>query len=194
MSFVVYCIRNLATDACYVGSSTQFIKRRKEHVYMLSTGRHHNRHLQHSWTKHGGDSFVIEVLEVTEPVDTTLRHQEQAWMDLLRALGFPLYNTCPTTTHTTLGAKFGPRSQAVKDKIRRSTLGKKRSEETRLKLRLLQLGKAAHVTPHTPETKERLRQSKLGRVWVTDGIKTKCVDPEVAKDLVASSGYSYGRI
>jgi len=62
----VYFIKNITNDRLYVGSTVRFSKRFKSHISSLKAGTHSNKFLQHDWNKCGEDSFIFEVIEVTE--------------------------------------------------------------------------------------------------------------------------------
>ena len=192
MTFVVYGIFNRVRGQVYVGSSTQFKVRRDEHVYLLRTKRHHNPHLQRSWSKYGEHAFSIEILESGLSDDGALREAEQRWMERFTALGIQLFNVCRNPTRTTYGTKFGPRPEVVKAKIRASQLGKTRTPETRERLRLLALGTSHHNTPHTEASKQKISQAKRGSVWVTNGVISRMVLPTDLPELLAA-GYVRGR-
>ena len=161
MRFIVYCIYNTFKHEVYVGSSAHHERRWKEHIYLLNTNKHHCPHLQHSWGKYGEDTFKFEILEETEPLDAVLRHQEQSWMDMFKDLGYTLYNVCPTAG-SCLGQKRGPRSEEDKLKISKGNFGKKRSDETKQKLRILSTGQSRHTTPHSEESKQKMKIAHTG--------------------------------
>lgn len=59
----VYKITCLVNDQCYIGSSTSFRKRMKDHRNCLIRGDHPSLRMQKDFNKYGKDSFVAEVLE-----------------------------------------------------------------------------------------------------------------------------------
>lgn len=62
----------------YVGQSSQLKRRKYEHHRQLRKGQHVNKHLQSSFNKYGGLSYlVLEYLADTE----TLTEREQYWID-----------------------------------------------------------------------------------------------------------------
>ncbi|MCK9198571.1 MAG: GIY-YIG nuclease family protein [Bacilli bacterium] len=63
MNYLIYCIRNIINDKVYIGQTSDFEKRKKEHIKKLNINLHHNKHLQYSWNKYGGDNFVFEILK-----------------------------------------------------------------------------------------------------------------------------------
>jgi len=59
----VYYIKNVINNKYYVGSTTNFRKRIKEHYNLLESGKHHSIKLQNSWNKNGVDNFVFKIVE-----------------------------------------------------------------------------------------------------------------------------------
>lgn len=93
----VYQIRNLTTNALYVGSTcTSFAARWATHKKRLRNGSHENEHLLRAYRKYGPVAFSFEILEiVTDPNQVLLT--EQRWLDSYRAANQPLYNINPVT-------------------------------------------------------------------------------------------------
>lgn len=81
----VYKISCLQEDRVYIGSSTNIATRWKNHRNTLNRQAHKNVSLQLDWDAYGPDSFVFEILEVTD--DTIAA--EQRWIDSTEGL---LYN------------------------------------------------------------------------------------------------------
>jgi group I intron endonuclease len=111
----VYQIRNVISGKLYVGSALNIVKRWRLHRSDLTKGIHHCEHLQRSYTKHGAEAFVFEVLERVA-LKGELTAREQFYMDCLSAVG--LYNTAPKAG-STLGAGgwTNPRSAITRAKI-----------------------------------------------------------------------------
>lgn len=82
----LYVIRNKLNDRLYIGSAKNLYARRAVHFCELRKGTHHSHRLQHSWNKHGPDSFTFEVLALVPEPD--LRDEEQRLLDTLT----PCYN------------------------------------------------------------------------------------------------------
>lgn len=93
----VYQILNKNTHKSYIGSTSQtIIKRMNHHLCMLRVGKHKNTYLQHSWNKHGEDSFLFVVLENTSKQNTLDKEQQY-----INEIGFDnLYNINPLATGT----------------------------------------------------------------------------------------------
>jgi group I intron endonuclease len=83
---VIYLIRNTKNNGGYLGSSKNFLKRKRRHLRDLRLGVHHSIYLQRSYEKHGEACFVFEILE--ECGESDLFSRERFWMDRLK----PKYN------------------------------------------------------------------------------------------------------
>jgi group I intron endonuclease len=77
----VYCIRHVATNRVYVGSTNNLSKRLSRHRRDLTLNRHHNSYLQSEWNRYGADAFIFEVLELTPQ----FRFRERYWISQLSA-------------------------------------------------------------------------------------------------------------
>ena len=131
----IYCIKNLKSGKCYVGSAVNFKVRWKRHRTELRSGTHHSQKLQRAWEKHGESGFSFCVLEpVKDP--SLLVEREQVWIDSLNAVKGG-YNVCPHAG---------------------SALGMKRSEAMRQKMREIRA-----ANPITPEQWEKMRETRRSR-------------------------------
>lgn len=163
----IYCIRNLVSGRCYVGSAKRIDHRWKAHRHLLREGRHHSRSLQRSWNKHGEACFAFEVLEHILDL-TQLIVREQFWIDRLHAAdpkrGF---NVSPTAGNC-LGVKHSAETCAKRSAIMK---GKPKSPEHRRAIGEAQKGKIipeaqraqlAEATrrhfAENPEARERMRE------------------------------------
>lgn len=123
----IYEIVNLANGKRYVGSSILVRKRWACHRRELRSGKHHSRHLQNAWLKHGEDSFSFRMLEAV-PEKEMLIKREQHYIDALR----PEYN-CSPTAGSCLGHKWtADQRSRLSDSLRKnpSFKGKKHSAGT----------------------------------------------------------------
>lgn len=89
--FTIYAITNVETTKKYVGSSSNFHKRKVTHLWMLETGKHHNIHLQRSYNLYGAEKFVFSILEEGEGSEDLKFEKEAFWIELLE----PEYNIGP---------------------------------------------------------------------------------------------------
>ncbi len=79
----IYEIRNTVNDNVYIGSAVNVRQRWIRHRHELKVRRHHCKHLESSWHKHGAEKFVFKVLEeLPWPVDNDLLYKrEQHWIN-----------------------------------------------------------------------------------------------------------------
>lgn len=130
----IYKITNIKNGKVYIGSASKsFNTRWQQHRNALKRGDHYNNHLQMSWNKYGEDSFIFEVLEICDAENCIERENYNISLYNFEIL----YNILPQAG-STLGAK---RTKETKDKISKSHIGKRASIEAREKMRASKLGK-----------------------------------------------------
>lgn len=96
----VYMIKNILNGNKYIGSTTCFKQRLKQHLSDLRNNKHHSPHLQAAWNKYGEKHFVFQILETCEPIKDTLLFIEQKYLDLK-----PEYNIL-INAYSCLGRRF----------------------------------------------------------------------------------------
>lgn len=110
----VYVITNIVNGKIYIGSSVNIKKRWTQHKYKLNKGAHANKYLQRAWNKYGVDKFEFIILNlIDKPNKNVLIQQEQKYLDIYKP-----YNK-------EIGYNILKKSN--------SSLGVKRSDETKLK-------------------------------------------------------------
>lgn len=83
----IYCIKNVETTDCYIGSSKSIKKRWIRHRYNLNKGNHHSLYLQRAWNKYSKDKFEFILLEsVLNKEDLFIK--EIFWIEKIQ----PVYN------------------------------------------------------------------------------------------------------
>jgi group I intron endonuclease len=133
----VYEILCTANGRRYVGSAVDMDKRWRLHLTQLETRKHHSRHLQRAWDKHGEQAFIFRVIERCERESVVAR--EQHYIDALK----PEFNSRPTAA---------------------SQLGWRPTEESRAKMRESALGNTNRIgTKQSEEAKDRIRLNRKGK-------------------------------
>ena len=126
----IYLIRNLKNHKVYIGSGINIEKRRTEHFNALRKGVHHNKHLQRAWNKYGEDIFEFKILLYCNS-EELLGNEQDAMDYYTELLGWAgLCNISPTAG-SSLGVK---RSMETRAKLSVSHKGKKFSPETRARM------------------------------------------------------------
>ncbi len=125
----IYKITCLSNNRIYVGSSKNITSRYEQHWYGLRGNKHKSCHLQNAWNKYGEDSFIFEIIELC-PEETRIE-REQYHMDNLRSYDKEVgFNIC-------LRADKGHKQASLetREKIRQKALGRKKSEDTKSKIK-----------------------------------------------------------
>ncbi len=122
----IYKITNNVTGKIYIGSAVNFRKRKNAHLSALQNNRHENRYLQRAYNS-SKESFVFEIIE---ELHTTIKEdiikKEQYYLDRFK----PDYNI-KKLADSSLGVK---RSLNTRLKMSQASKGKPKSLQHRLKL------------------------------------------------------------
>jgi|694.fasta_scaffold00065_44 group I intron endonuclease len=134
----IYKFKCIINDKIYIGKSINIRDRINSHRYTLSeTNKRKKGYFESAIKKYGWDSFEFEILEIVEDFD---KHKDND--DLLKREAYYIklfdstdpnkgYNLCKYSSDRT-GV---PCSEESKEKLRQANLGKKHSEETKLKMK-----------------------------------------------------------
>lgn len=122
----IYQIINLKNNNRYIGSSKNINKRKFRHFLDLKNNMHHSLYLQRAYNKYGKENFKFNILEIINDINI-LYKREQYYIDIFK----PEYNICQKT-NSLIGIV---RSEETKEKLRQINLGKKHSKETRKKMK-----------------------------------------------------------
>jgi group I intron endonuclease len=115
MNSGIYYIGSIVDGKIYIGSAVNFRKRFQLHRSLFKRNKHHNKHLQSAWNKHGSANFIFEIIENTSKEE--LLKKEQFWIDILK----PEYNFCKKA-FSLLGCHW-TLSDTTKDKMRKIRKG-----------------------------------------------------------------------
>lgn len=144
----IYQIVNLINGKRYVGSALKLYSRKHGHFSILKTNKHHCRHLQHAYIKHGENNFKFEVILYCDKEN--LIFYEQRAIDTYKKINL-LYNVC-LIAGSNLGLKHTKRSKSNMSKAHK---GKKLTQEHKNKI-----GAASKMM--SKETKIKISEAHKG--------------------------------
>jgi len=75
----IYIIKNIVNNKVYIGKTSCFNNRKKEHLRKLKRGGHVNNYLQSSYNKYGKDAFDFIILEECD--NSLLNSREIYWIE-----------------------------------------------------------------------------------------------------------------
>src|SRR5260221_216219 len=104
----IYKITCTVNKRIYIGSAVNLRKRQINHFSELQKNKHRNPKLQNAWNKYGEEAFTFEVLEYVLPMSLTAR--EQYWFKKLKPFGRKGFNIAHEAG-SSLGIKRSPESR-----------------------------------------------------------------------------------
>ena len=113
---IIYGILNKVSGKYYIGSAVNFSKRKSRHLKLLRENKHHSYLLQKEWDENLFDFIILEKVLGKE----FLTEREQWWIDNTNSF----YNICKIAS-SSLGVK---RTEETKEKVRQANLGLKHPE------------------------------------------------------------------
>lgn len=155
----IYQIINLITGVVYIGSAKHLKNRWITHKWELNRNIHHSNYLQNAWNKYGEEVFEFRVLQYIED-KTQLTKIEQQWINWLDCVAPKGYNINPIA-ESPLGKKHSEESK-LKNSLAHK--GRKASDETKAKMSLAHKGnQRTKGRKQTPEEIERRRLANTGK-------------------------------
>ena len=76
MKAYIYFIINKITGERYVGQTTNFVRRKNEHLSQLKDKTHVNKKLQNAWNKYGENNFIVEKIQYDNISKEELNNEE----------------------------------------------------------------------------------------------------------------------
>lgn len=157
----IYAIVNAINGRIYIGSASDLGHRWSSHISLLKLDKHPNRYLQSSYKKYGEASFDFKIVEVIDKKEKLLE-REQYWIDKLGCLVPNGFNICPKAGSTT---GVIPSIETI-EKIRNKALGRKYSEDTKIKMSKSLIGNTRWLgKKHREESKDKCRVAKIGNKY-----------------------------
>lgn len=207
----IYKITNTVNGKVYIGATSNFDNRWRQHRWQLRKNSHSNSKLQNAWNKHGEESFYFSVIYLCTREE--LRLAEQRFLDeyLAADQGYNLsmvagsnrgYKHTEATRLRMSQAQLGNRvSDETKKKISEANKGRKQTPEEIAKRSEIRKGK---VTPQdvrdkiskaqigkfiTPETRANMSAAHRGkkRKPLSDEVKRKISEAQKGKIISAES-------
>lgn len=204
----IYKITNLINNKIYIGKTKYSIETRfKNHLWSID---HHRTKslLYDAMNKYGKDNFKIEQIDQADSLEE-LNEKEQYWISKLNSRNPSIgYNICK-------GGECGPGGPMFKDhqhteqtkqqmSIDRSgsknaNYGNRWNQSDDLKALHSRLSSGEnngmYGRHHSDQTKELIRDSKKGKIWITNlkTLKTKFINPEDL-NLYIEQGWEKGRL
>lgn len=174
----IYMIINPKNNI-YIGQTINLKNRIRSYKYLTCKGQ---PKIYNSIKKYGFENHLIEILEVLQDANREVLFEK---LNQLEIFYIEKYNTCSESgLNCEIGGKNSPCSQETIEKIRNSKLGKKHSEETKLKLSLINSGKPSNRKGCKLSTDHRISLLKA-----ITGRKSK-----YRKKIVCSNGIIYDSI
>lgn len=152
MTTHIYALLDETGAVRYVGKTgNQIGKRLQRHLRVARSGASGHRN---NWIRSVLEKGFVPEIRLLESVTGNGSETERKWIAFFRANGTSLCN-CTDGGEGTSGLVF---SQEHREKISRALTGIKRSEATRQLIRAARSKQLpAHTTPHTEETKSKIR-------------------------------------
>lgn len=181
----IYQIQNLVNGKVYIGSTTNFVARKYQHLRALRANNLKNKKLQNAFNKYGEQNFEFSVIEYIENINNLIKY-EQYYIDTYDCVknGYNVRQKAETNR----GCKFGPLSDERKLIISTANKGKKRKPLT--KETLCKMSKAQTGRKHSEETKLKISKSNQGKIHSEEtkhkiGVSSKgrIKSPETCKKL-----------
>lgn len=176
----IYKIVNKENKKFYIGSTTEYHRRSKEHLYYLRNNMHYNIYLQEDYNKYGEDAFEFQIIEIVGNKEELLG-KEQYYLDTLK----PNYNILIIADRPT-GVKRRPETI---EKVRQANLGLVHPE-WRNKIKSEAQGGDNHwtkkrINPFSDKSKKKMSDTKKqmykdGYINPRKGVK---LEPEMIKSI-----------
>lgn len=157
----IYMIKNIINGKIYIGQSIDVNKRINSHKYTLRNNKCGSRHLQNSWNKHGGKSFIFSIIGRVDE-HKKLTNLEQKYTDFYKSNNKSYGYNERIAVDTNLGRKY---SKEMRKKISKIHKGKKLSDEQKNFISKFMKGNKYSLGIH-PSEKTRKKFSELNKAKI----------------------------
>lgn len=154
----IYKLTNRTNGRIYIGSSSRFEKRWKQHEAALRNGKHSNKFLLADFNKCGTDAFVFKIVEIMEGTQEERLLKEEFYIKQHYDGGNQCYNFSKTTTWTTVGIKHSEQANSAKSEI----MKKRWKEDKSFKDRMTGENSPCYGKPRTEEVKKAISEKARG--------------------------------
>lgn len=147
----IYQIQSKLTGKIYIGSAINLIHRKNIHFFSLKKQKHHNLYLQRHIIKYGIDDLQFGIIEFCDK--DKLIEREQYWIDKIQSE----FNIAKVAGSPMLGRKH---TEETKLKMSLASKGKPKSEEH---IRHFMENNGMLGKHHTEESNKKNREHNLGK-------------------------------
>ena len=152
--YYIYIIQNTVNDKVYVGQTRRKVSQRyQEHKRKLNNGTHHNKLLQNSWNKYSEVSFSYYTLIEIETQEE-VNQAEEFYISWYRKLNL-CYNVSDGGELHLSSIPWNKGKEIPSHVMEALQEGRKKYFE--------EYGHPLQGKTHSEETKEKMRQAKLGK-------------------------------
>jgi len=146
-------------ERIYIGSTINFIIRKRLHVSKLHRNIHENQKLQNHCNKYGIEDLSFELLELVM-FKEDLIGKEQVYLDTQN----PYFNICKTA-RSRLGVKLTKKTKQKMSKAKKGKTAYQMTDEIRKNMSKAQKGKTSWIKgkKHSEETIHKMREAAKNR-------------------------------
>lgn len=158
--FIVYKIINCINDKLYIGITTNYNQRMKEHLIYYKCNRKRKSYLHNAIKKYGVENFMHEIMCRCNSWETLCQKENFYIKDLKTK--YPVGYNLTDGGEGSVGLKC---SEETKIKMVKAHTGKTHTEETRRNMSKLNKGSnhPMYGRKHTEETRRKMSKAHIGK-------------------------------
>lgn len=174
----IYQIRNKINGRRYVGSTSNFVRRKSQHFTQLRDNKHSNQQLQRAYDKYGENAFIFEVLEEL-PKDKLIK-KEQEYLNA-NTNGYNIAKIAGSNAEVPRTKEWLYKMSESQKGVKKSDATKKRMSEAKKGKPSVRLGKK-----HSEESKKKMSKQRTKKVYCVETGKEYRSRHEAAADVGVS--------